>query len=112
LESRKRVVVYGNSLNTAGIAASLKTVASLEVVCVDPLATAARQSLNELDTTTIIYDLSDPPSDLDLTLLREQPNLLLVGVDPSSDEVLVLSGQRTRVISARELAGLVSEHSV
>jgi len=58
----------------------------------------------------IAVDLNSPPSDLDLTLLRARPDLLLVGVNPSSDEVLVLSGQLTRVLSGRELAGLVSEH--
>jgi hypothetical protein len=110
LENRKRVVVYGNSLNMAGIAVSLKVDASLSVVCIDPHALTARQHLNEINPAAIAYDLADPPSELDLTLLRAWPDLLLIGVNPSSDEVLVLSGQFTRILSGRDLAGLISEH--
>ena len=96
----------------AGIAASLKAEASLEILCVDPQNPTARQSLNELDPHAIIFDRSDPNTALDLALLREQPGLLLVGVDPSSDDALVLSGQLTRVLSGKELARLVSAQAV
>ena len=108
MEKRTRVLIYGNTLNMAGIAASLKAEASLEILCVDPQNPTARQSLNELDPHAIIFDRSDPNTALDLALLREQPGLLLVGVDPSSDDALVLSGQLTRVLSGKELARLVS----
>jgi hypothetical protein len=105
------VVVYGNSLNLAGIAASLKAEASLEVVCLDPHASCARAHLKEMEPAAIAYDLSDPPAEIELALLRERPQLLLVGVDASSEEVLVLSGQLTRVLSGRELVDLISGHA-
>jgi hypothetical protein len=108
LENRTRVVVYGNTLSMAGIAASLKVETTLDVFCVDPKHPSARKCLFELDPQTIIFDRTEPHPELDLALLREQPGLLLVGVDPSSDDVLVLTGQRNRVVSARELAHLVS----
>lgn len=111
LENSKRVVIYGNSLNMAGIAASLKADARLEVVCFDPHDPSARIRLEETAATAIAYDLNDPPSELDLKLMRGQPDLLLVGVDPSSDEVLILSGQLTRVLSGRQLAELISNHA-
>jgi hypothetical protein len=110
MQKRTRVVVYGSSLNMAGVAASLKADTSMEVVCVDPRSAAARQRLNELNPSAITFDLSDPQSSLDVKLLSEQPGLLLIGVDPSSDDVLVLSGQIATVLSGRQLAGLVSEH--
>ena len=109
LENRTRVVVYGNTLSMAGIAASLKVETTLDVFCVDPKHPSARKCLNELDPQTIIFDRTEPHPELDLALLREQPGLLLVGVDPSSDDVLVLTGQRNRVVSVSELAHLVSD---
>jgi hypothetical protein len=112
LDRRTRVVVYGNTLNLAGIAASLKAEASLEIICVDPQNSTARQSLNALDPETIIFDRSDPHTALDLALLREQPGLLLVGVDPSSNEALVMSGQLTRVLSCKDLARVVSAQAM
>lgn len=108
MDKRTRVIAYGNTLSMAGIAASLKTETSLEIICIDPQNPTARQTLNELAPQAIIFDRSDPNTALDLALLRQQPGLLLVGVDPSSDDALVLSGQLTRVLSAKELASLVS----
>ncbi len=108
LENRTRVVVYGNTLSMAGIAASLKVETTLDVFCVDPKHPSARKCLNELDSKTIIFDRTEPHPELDLALLREQPGLLLVGVDPSSDDLLVLTGQRNRIVTASELAHLVS----
>ncbi|HSN93860.1 MAG TPA: hypothetical protein VLR89_02220 [Anaerolineaceae bacterium] len=110
MQNRTRVVVYGNTLTMAGIAASLKAEESLEVICVDPHEPTARQSLIELDPKTILFDRTEPHPELDLVLLREQPGLLLVGVDPSSDDALVLSGQFTRVLSGKDLAKLVTEN--
>src|SRR5512136_2163052 len=91
MEKRRRVAVYGNSLNIAGIVASLKADTTLEVVCVNPDAPNARQSLDENDLAAIVFDLSDPPLRLDVALLRGRPSLLLIGVDPSWNEMLVLS---------------------
>ena len=111
MESCTRVVVYGNTLSMAGIAASLKAEENLEVICVDPHQPTARQNLIELDPKTIIFDRTEPQPELDLALLREQPSLLLIGVDPSSDDALVFSGQLTRVLSGKELARLVTENA-
>ena len=91
----------------AGIAASLKAEASLEILCVGPCNPTTRQSLNELNPETIIFDCTQPHPELDLELLREQPGLLLVGVDSSCNDVLVLTGQRNRIVSVSELAQLL-----
>jgi hypothetical protein len=47
---------------------------------------------------------------VDLDLLKSRPHTLLIGVDPSSDDVLVLTGKRSRVVTANELAALVAGH--
>jgi len=94
----------------AGIAASLKAEASLEVICLDPVESNIRQRLQEFNPKTIIFDCTVPHQELDLILMRIHPNLLLVGVDPSSDDALILSGQLTRVLSGCDLIRLVSDH--
>jgi hypothetical protein len=102
-----RVVVYGSSLNMAGIATSLKAVASLEVICVNPRSPGARQSLNELKPAVIVFGLSETSSDLNVSLLHEQPGLVLVGVDPSSDEMLVLSSHSRQALSIADLINVI-----
>ena len=103
----KCVLVYGKSLNLAGIAASLRLNANLDVRLIDPQDPHAKTKLAACVPQTIIYDLTDLPADLDLKLLQDQPDILLIGVDPSCDEVLVLTGQRSRAMTAGELASLV-----
>ena len=46
-----------------------------------------------------------------MALLRSQSGLLLIGVDPSSDEVLVLKGQRNRVVTVGELTQLIINYT-
>lgn len=107
MEKRTQVVVYGSSLHMAGIAASLKADASLEVVWVNSHSPTARQRLNEINPGVIAFDLNDPSSCLDTTLLREKPNLLLIGVDASTDELLVLSSYPSQAFSVADLVNII-----
>ena len=109
MEKRRRVAVYGNSINIAGIVPSLKADTTLEVLCVNLDSPNARQSLDENDLAAIVFDLSDPPLRLDVTLLRDRPGLLLIGVDPSRDEMLVLSSHPVQALSMADLVRVVHQ---
>jgi hypothetical protein len=109
MEKRRRVVVYGNSLNMAGIVASLKADTTLEVLCVNLNSPNARQCLDENDLAAIVFDLSDPHLRLDVTLLRDRPGLLLIGVDSSSEEMLVLSSQPAKALSMADLVSVIHQ---
>ncbi len=93
----------------AGIAVSLKADPSLEVVCIDPHSPTARQSLSELNPAAIAFDMVDPPPNLDVALLHEQPGLLLIGVDPSSNELLILSGRPQQAMSVSDLIAVIDQ---
>jgi hypothetical protein len=109
MEKRRRVVVYGNSLNMAGIVASLKADTTLEVLCVNMDSPRALQSVDENDITAIIFDLAAPPLRLDIPLLRDLPGLLLIGVDPSRDEMLVLSSHPAQALSMADLVNAIHQ---
>ncbi len=109
MEKRRRVAVYGSSLNMAGIVASLKADATLEVLCVNLDSPDARQSLDENDFAAILFDLSDPPLRLGFTLLRDRLGLLLIGVDPSTNEMLVLSSQPAQALSMADLVSVIHQ---
>jgi hypothetical protein len=109
MEKRWRVAVYGNSLNMAGIVASLKADTTLEVLCVDLDTPNARQRLDENNLAAIVFDLSDLLLRLDVTLLHDRPGLLLIGVDPSSDEMLVLSSQPAQALSMADLVSVIHQ---
>jgi hypothetical protein len=109
MEKRRRVVVYGNSLNMAGIVASLKADATMEVLCANIDSPKSLQSMDENDITAIVFDLGDPPLRLDVSLLRDLPGLVLIGVDPCRDEMLVLSSQPEQALSMADLVSVIHQ---
>ena len=109
MQKRRWVAVCDNSLNMAGIVASLKADATLEVLCIDLDSPNARQSLDENEITAIVFDLSGPSLHLDVSLLRDRPGLLLIGVDFSSDEMLVLSSQPVQALSVADLINVIHQ---
>lgn len=110
MEKRKRVAVYGNSLNMAGIVASLKADPTLQVECVNRDSPTARRSLNQNDLAAIVFDLSDPPLRLDITILCDRPDLLLIGVDTSRDGMLILSSQPAQALSMADLVSAIHQN--
>ena len=109
MEKRRRIVVYGNSLNMAGIVASLKADTTMEVLGINLDSPSAWQSLEEGDLAAIVFDLSDQPLGLDITLLRNRPGLLLIGVDSSRDEMLVLSSHPEQARSVADLVNVIHQ---
>jgi hypothetical protein len=109
MEKRRRVAVYGSSLNMALIVASLKADTTVDVLCVNLDAPQARQSLDEKDLAAIVFDLNDLPLCLDAALLRSQPGVLLIGVDPSRDELLVLSSHPEQARSITDLVSVIHQ---
>ena len=51
----------------------------------------------------VLFDLAMGQPDFVVPLLREQPDLLLIGVDPSSNEMLVLSSHPAQALSISDL---------
>jgi hypothetical protein len=110
MNGQTRLVIYGSSLNMAGIAASIKADPSLEVICLNPHAPGARQSLVDLNPAVIAFDLNETNPDLDITLLRDRPGLLLVGVDIYSDKLLVLSSHSSQAHCMADLINIIHKN--
>jgi hypothetical protein len=109
---RNCVLIFGKSLNLAGLGACLKQDESLDVQFLDPKDPNVEKCVSELNPEAIIFDLSDLLDNLELALLRNRPGLVLIGVDPSSDDVLILSGKRSRVVTSVDLAQVISNQIV
>ena len=102
------LVLYGNSVFLAGIKAQLECdrELGLELLSVEAGCTDMTALLRERKPYAVLFDLGmDQPSFV-IPILREQPTLLLIGVDPSSDELLVLSNRPTQVLNLSDLIEL------
>lgn len=103
-----RVVVYGRSLYMAGLAASLKANVSLDVIHILAGSPAFEQCWQAQAPAAFVFDLGEISADLALSQLRACPGLMLIGVDASSEDILVLSGQRARALTMNDLAQLIT----
>ncbi|MBV5331669.1 hypothetical protein JZU69_04695, partial [bacterium] len=57
----------------------------------------------------VLFDMGTGPLDYAIQLLRRQPGLLLIGVDPSSNEMLVLSGHPAQALSMSDLIEVIRQ---
>jgi len=104
METRQKVLFYGNSLVLSGMQASLRTCPWLEVIALEGLVTEAE--LLALNPSVVIFDLGAVQPEFLVTQMQAQPGLLLIGIDPESHEVL-LTGQAARSITLDQLTQIV-----
>ena len=122
MEKQTRVVVYGSSLSMAGIAASLKAEAGLEVVCVDAdwlpgsdpsceviahVLPASGQEHPGMRPDVILFDLQAIQPVLHRVLELGLQGLRLIGMDTGSNGILVLSAYPAQALSAAELIDII-----
>ena len=103
----RTVALCTNSLVVSSIGASLEGRAGLKVVRIDPASPDAIRRLGKLRPDVAIVDLSAAQSKLSISLLRQYPGLVLIGIDPSSNELLVLSGHTAGVLTTDDLVLLI-----
>lgn len=106
---RKRIILYGDSLILAGVQASLGVSPHLEVIVLDAPAADLAETLRELRPAAVIFDLGSVPPDFPLAIVP-QPNLLLIGVDPSSNDFLVLSSHLQPALGVSDLMQAIEAH--
>jgi hypothetical protein len=101
------VVLYGNSVFLAGIKAELELNPGIELIAGDARSPGVMEKIRDHKPRALLFDLAEGQPDIAFALLREQPHLLMIGVDPSSDELLVLSNQPVQALNLSDLIELI-----
>jgi hypothetical protein len=104
METRQKILIYGNSLALSCIQASLRTCPSFDVIAPNP--TADQAELLAPPPDVIIFDMGAVQSEFLLAQMQSLPGLLLIGIDPESHEVL-LTGQAAHSISLDQIAQIL-----
>jgi hypothetical protein len=109
----RRIVLYGNSLVVSAIGASMRECPDVELVQMqasgaDPTRLAESvQQLCALNPIAVLFDRATARPDFAMALLNQRPQVLFIGVDLASGEMLVLSSHEARVSTARDLIQLI-----
>ena len=101
------IALYGNSLVVSSIGASLRDRAGVRLLLLDATPPEAARQLDELKPHAVIFDLAATPSDWTVTVLKSNPQLLLIGIDLAANRALVLSGRPSSVATADDLVHLI-----
>ena len=104
-----QALVCGSSVYMAALAANLQANPDVAVFHIQADTAALSQAIAELLPALVAFDLGELPGDLVVSLLRDRPELTLIGVDPSSDRMLLLSGREEQPVSAAELLQAITE---
>lgn len=105
------LVLYGNSVFLAGIKAEFERYRDVELISVEAACRDVTELIRARKPRAVLFDLTMAQPDFAIPLLCEQPALLLIGVDPSSNEMLVLSSHPARALTIHDLMQLVLENS-
>lgn len=105
--NRWRVVLYGNSVVLGALKASLERYAELEII---PLSSSIprAEELGALAPDVIIFDTGSAQPAPIFNLLRELPDLLLVGVDPELADLALWTGKQNQAVSAEDLVQTIA----
>jgi len=103
------VVLYGNSVFLAGIRADLKGRTQFELLTIEADCPEAADSIRACRPAAVLFDLAAAHPDFAIPLLRERSGPLLIGVDPSSDEMLVLSSHPAQALSVADLVEVIQQ---
>jgi hypothetical protein len=107
MDKPRKVVLYGNSLVLGGMKASLQSYPNLQIITLDISPETGLRDLCALDASVVIFDLATVPSEFPLSLLHEQPELVLIGMDAAGEKLLILSGQQARTLTTSQLVQMI-----
>lgn len=104
---KRRVLLYGKSWILGAVGASLKQYPHLEIVPLAPPLPEVQQ-LRALSPTVVIFDLGSVPPEFPFWLLREQPDLVLIGMDAAGDKLLLLPSRQAGALTTDDLVQVLS----
>jgi hypothetical protein len=105
--ARRRVILYGRSVILGTVGVSLERYADLEIIPLSPPLPGAEE-LEALAPDVILFDVDAGRPEAAFTLLETWPNLLLVGVNPESDQIVLWSSSRGSALVTEDLVRVIS----
>lgn len=109
MEKQTVVALLGDSMMIDGIAVSLARYEAIRPIRLDPAARNLKDCLHTVMPNFIIFELDTLWSHAILSLLSEQPGLLLMGLDLVGSRVIVMNSHQHQTKSIEELTQLFQD---
>jgi hypothetical protein len=108
VEKPRRVLLYGKSVILGTLEVSLKRYPQMKI-CVLSAPFPTIEELKALAPDVILFDVAAPRPEAAFALLETYPGLLLIGVDSSRDEMLVLSSHPAQALAVQDLVNIIRQ---
>lgn len=105
----RRVILFGKSVILGTVGASLRQRPQFEVSSLAPPFPPVDE-LRVMAPDVILFDLAAGRPEAAFALLETCPNLLLIGMNPDSNEVLMWSGRQLQELSTQELVQVITSN--
>jgi hypothetical protein len=109
MEQQTVVALLVDSMMMDGIAVSLTRYEAIRLIRLDPTAINLKDCLQTIVPDLIIFELGTVWFHAILSLLSEQPGLLLVGLDLECSRVIIMNSQQHQTKSIEELTQLFQD---
>ena len=104
------ILLYGGSVLLAGIKIKLGEWPGLRLISVAAGTEKLLELVDSHGASALLFDLTTVPHDFVLPLLGQRSRLVLVGLDPSSDELLVLTCQTLPKVSVTDIVTVIQRN--
>ncbi len=99
----RKVALYGKSLVMSSIGTVLQERPEFEIQEIESSASGISETPDIFSPDVILFDLAAGPRDLAVSLLRKHPTTMLIGVDLTNNEMLVMSGKQSCLVTVDDL---------
>jgi hypothetical protein len=103
MKKSRKVVLYGSDLVVSSIGTHLQDRKRFQLVQIDLPLPDALHLIKAACPDLVLFDLTLVQSDFSTTVLRQNPGLLLIGIDLKNDKMLILSGEESRLLTTNDL---------
>ncbi len=103
----RTVMLYGSNLVMSTIAASLREKCDFQVCQIQELLPDRIEKLYASPPDVILFDLGAGQPPFAIPLLNNHPTLMLIGIDLTSNKMLVLSGQQSKLLTTEDLVKVI-----
>ncbi len=109
MDNRPLVVLLGKSLLMDGIAIGLGDEQLSGMVRLDVVTGDMREKMQTLKPDLIVFELEDPAAQVIIPFLKNQPDILLIGLDLDRNRAIVLNSCQHLTESINDLQQLVQK---
>ena len=106
---KKTVAFYGHNLVLSSIGAYLQKCPDFQVVSFEDTPDACLPNGHTACPDVLLFDLAAESSQFLVSLMRRHPEITLIGIDLTSHQMLVLSGESTRLLTIEDLTAAIEK---